>query len=118
GAGGLEVWSTAEGRIATHFGDEAGAAPRALAFAAGDRLVSTVTGGSQSVIQVWDGPSGQLLKTCEGAVGMAWATSPNGKFLATVAPGKLSVYDLDAGKLAGESEVPATVTMAKCMSFS
>jgi hypothetical protein len=95
---------------------------RLIGFAGGEKILSTAMGGSQAVVQVWDAPSGQLIKSVPGNVGQCFATSPNGRFLAwlspTPSPGRLIMLDLDSGQLAGEAELPNTARMFRALAFS
>jgi WD40 repeat protein len=78
-------------------------------FARPGQLVTIHGVGFTKMIQVWDVKTGQSLHEIKGPSGYdakSEALSPGRKYLALVSNKKLLVYDLGAGKLAGEKAVP------------
>jgi hypothetical protein len=112
---GLESWARGTGGL----GGLVGAA-RVVGFAGEERLVTFADhGGDKQEVQVWDAPSGQVVRTFGARLGAVHAVSPGGRYLGTLGRDRLRVYDLETGTMTGEAAVPAGAAgMAYALAFS
>jgi WD40 repeat protein len=96
-----------------------------LDFAGPDKLVVGKGGPRGKVFQIWDIPTSKMDREIDGPAIFdreSAAFSPGRKYLACTANGKLLVYDLQAGALAGSKPLPKPegfgVLMCKGLQFS
>ncbi len=119
GAGGVELWSIADARLVTHINGAGGiGSMRVLGFAGDDHLITAGILDSRPVVQVWDAPSGQVIRTLDAVVGPRGLLSMNGRYLASLEGGHLRVHDLENGRPVGESQLPHDTRLVKTMAFS
>jgi WD40 repeat protein len=105
----VDVWNISSGKPTRLQVSDAPVFLDVLDFAGPDKLVVGKGGPKGKVLQIWDIPTSKTDREIDGPAILdheSVAFSPGRKYLACTANGRLLVYDLRAGVLAGSKPLP------------